>query len=123
LDIAGNLERKTVLREKPEPVAAAGARQLARLEDDPAAGVSNLAEQRIHIVAVRSGQRNDVDACLVAPAQTDAVELSAAFGCEVPHASMLCDLPQTPYIPIERPLRLEVRHAVAHVSNIRHSRH
>src|SRR5690606_29605067 len=123
LDAAGNFEGQAVGGEEPEAVTAAQGRQLARLEDDLAARCTNPFEQLADVASIGRRERDDVYARFRAAAQTDAVELRAAFGGEMPHALEFADLAQPPFFSIEGSLRVEVRHAVAHVSYVRYSCH
>src|SRR5690606_12110654 len=89
LDAAGNFEGQAVGGEEPEAVTAAQGRQLARLEDDLAARCTNPFEQLADVASIGRRERDDVYARFRAAAQTDAVELAAAFGGEVPHPLVL----------------------------------
>ncbi len=119
--IGADLERQAVGAEEAEAITAARRIKLARLVDDPAAGVLDLAMQRIDILAAVCGQRDHLDAIGAGVVQPHDMVLVMPVRLEPRHAAACGNLDQAPVVRIELPLRGKVRHPIADIADLGNS--
>ncbi len=122
-DVAADFERQPVGRKESESVTAAGSAQLTGRENEMPSAGSDVRMQHLDIRLVRCGQRDHIDAVLIARAQANDIGLVVAMCCEVGHSVAMAGITKPPGSAVERALGAEIPDAVRDVSDLVHSCH